>query len=64
LNPRIFARAIRMVLGWRLRGQAWPHPFFQRATGAPIFPLTTLSHQEREALRLLCGPSPSAHSRP
>src|SRR5262249_29171009 len=26
----LMARAIRMVLGWRVRGQAWPHPFFNR----------------------------------
>src|SRR6185503_16394635 len=26
LNLRLLARAIRMVLGWRLRGRTWPHP--------------------------------------
>jgi hypothetical protein len=55
-NPRLFARAIRMVLGWRLSGQTWPHPFFERANRTPSFPVTTLSRQEREALRPLCGP--------
>jgi len=60
-NLWLMARAIRMVLRWRIRGQTWPHPFFERATRAPIFPLTTLSHQEREALRRRCGPSPSLH---
>ena len=64
LNPRLFARAIRMVLGWRIRGQTWPHPFFERATRAPSFPVTTMSHQEREALRSLCGPRPSLPSIP
>jgi hypothetical protein len=59
LNPWLLVRAIRMVLGWRLRGKAWPHPFFDRARRAPTFPLTTLSPQEREALRRLCGPNPS-----
>jgi len=63
-NPRLFARAMRMVLGWRIRGQTWPHPFFERATRAPSFPVTTLSHQEREALRSLCGPRPSLRSIP
>jgi Family of unknown function (DUF6151) len=59
LNPWLIARAVRMVVGWRLSGQTWPHPFFDRATRAPSFPLTTLSLQEREALRQLCGPNPS-----
>lgn len=60
LNLRLFARAIRMVIGWRLRGRTWPHPFFDRATRGPSRPLTTLSHAERDALRPLCGPHPSA----
>jgi hypothetical protein len=53
---RILARAIRKVIGWKLRGQTWPHPFFDRATRAPRYPITVLSHDEREALRPLCGP--------
>ena len=27
--------AAGMVLGWRLRGQAWPHPYFDRAKATP-----------------------------
>jgi hypothetical protein len=61
-NPRLYGRAIRMVLGWRIRGKTWPHPFFQRATRSPIYPLTTLSDQERKALRPMCGPHPTTHS--
>jgi hypothetical protein len=58
-NPMLLARALAMVLGWRLRGQTWPHPLFERAPKrAPSFPLTTLSPGEREALRPLCGPHP------
>jgi hypothetical protein len=49
-----------MVVGWRVTGQAWPHPFFDRATGAPIYPRTTLSPAERDVLRPLCGPRMSA----
>jgi hypothetical protein len=64
LNPRLIARALRMVFGWRLSGKSWPHPFFDRATRAPQFPLTTLSPGEREALRPLCGPHPSKYSDP
>jgi hypothetical protein len=56
---RLVLRAVRLVLGWRLRGQTWPHPFFHRATRAPRHPLATLSLNEREALRPLCGPRPA-----
>jgi hypothetical protein len=59
LNPWLMARAIRMVLGWRMLGRTWPHPFFERTPRAPRFPVTTLSPTEREALRPLCGPHPS-----
>ena len=55
----MLVRAIRMVLGWRLRGQAWPHPFFSRDTRAPIYPLTVLSPSRREALQRFCGPHPA-----
>jgi hypothetical protein len=67
LSARLVARALLMVLGWRLRGRAWPHPFFQRTPCTPRFPLATLSRSEREALRLHCGPHPArpqAASRP
>jgi hypothetical protein len=57
-NAWLFARAILMVLGWRLRGKSWPHPYFDRVTRAPIFPATVLSEAERAALRPLCGPRP------
>lgn len=60
LNLRLLARALRMLIGWRLRGRAWPHPFFDRATRAPSYPLTTLTRAERDALRPRCGPRPTA----
>jgi hypothetical protein len=56
----LMLRAIRMVLGWRLRGRAWPNPFFRRDTRAPIFSVTVLSQSERDAMRPLCGPHPTA----
>jgi hypothetical protein len=62
LNLPLFARAIRKVLGWKLSGQTWPHPFFDRASRAPSRPLTTLSRAERDALRPLCGPRRSRGS--
>ena len=55
-NLWLYGRAIVMVLGWRLAGHVWPHPFFDRATGAPRYPVTILAPAEREALRPLCGP--------
>jgi hypothetical protein len=59
LNLRLLGRAIGKVAGWKFRGETWPHPFFDRATRAPIYPITVLSHDEREALRPLCGPRPA-----
>jgi hypothetical protein len=56
----LMARAIPMVLGWRLRGRAWPHPFFYRGTRTPIYPLSVLPHSQRDALRRFCGPHPTA----
>jgi hypothetical protein len=58
LNISLMLRLIASVLGWRLRGKAWPHPFFN--TSEPIYPLTVLPHEQRGALRALCGPHPEA----
>jgi hypothetical protein len=58
LQLRMFAHAVRLMLGWKLRGRAWPHPFFDAASRAPSHPVTTLSPGEREALRSKCGPHP------
>jgi hypothetical protein len=57
-NLSLMLRAIGRVLGWRLGGKTWPHPFFARDTRAPIFPITVVSPERREALRALCGPRP------
>jgi hypothetical protein len=56
ISPRLLAHAMCMVIGWRLRGKGWPHPYFDRVTRAPIYPVTVLSASEREALRTICGP--------
>jgi hypothetical protein len=58
--PLLF-RAIGKVLGWRLRGKAWPHPFFTR-DGAPVYPVNVLTREDREALRPYCGPHPTARA--
>ncbi|MEJ1934546.1 DUF6151 family protein [Nostoc sp. NIES-2111] len=54
----LMARAILKVLSWRMTGRAWPHPFFDRSTGKPNFPVTVVAPEDREQLRLLCGPRP------
>lgn len=56
----IVVRAVLKVAGWRLRGQAWPNPFFERPTRAPIYPVSVLAKSDREALRAYCGPHPTA----
>jgi len=59
LNLPLMLRAIAKVLGWRLTGQSWPHPFFRSNSREPMFPLTVLSPDRREALREKCGPHPA-----
>jgi len=44
-------KAVWLVLSWRFRGSVWPHPFFDRTTKAPRYPVAVLSPNEREALR-------------
>jgi hypothetical protein len=60
INLSLLVRVISRVLGWRLRGRTWPHPFFKRDARKPVFPTNVLSHEEREALRRFCGPHPTA----
>ncbi len=58
------ATTIAQVLGWRLGGRVWPHPFFDRATGATIYPVSTLSRDERERLRALTDAARAADPKP
>jgi len=62
-NLRMMAHVLRLMLGWRLGGRAWPNPFFERATQRPSRPITALTSDEREALRPLCGPNARAGAR-
>ena len=39
----LMMRTIARVLGWRLGGKTWPHPFFARDTRNSIYPVTTLT---------------------
>jgi len=56
---RLLARALGLIGSWLLRGRAWPHPFFDRDTRTPLYPVSILSRSERDALRPRCGPRPS-----
>jgi hypothetical protein len=58
LNPRLIAHSLLRMLGWKLRRQTWPHPFFDKETRAPRWPIKVLTLEERQALRALCGPRP------
>jgi hypothetical protein len=60
IQPSLLMRVISKVLGWRLRGKAWPHPFFTRGNDTPIYPVHVLTREERDALRPHCGPHPTA----
>jgi hypothetical protein len=60
LPSKLIFNTVRLVLGWKLGGKTWPHPFFERDTAAPRLPVTILSRDERQALRTRCGPTPSA----
>ena len=58
-NVGFLLRTVALILGWKIRGQAWPHPYFDRATGEPRFPVTVLSREERDAASKSCVPRPS-----
>lgn len=60
IRPSLLLGVIAKVLGWRLFGKVWPHPFFTRDGARPIYPVEVLSQEAREALRPYCGPHPTA----
>ncbi len=49
MSFRFLARTIRIILGWKLGGRVWPHPYFDRESGKPLYPVAVLSKEEREA---------------
>ncbi|HEY2515320.1 MAG TPA: hypothetical protein VGI39_30845, partial [Polyangiaceae bacterium] len=59
VSPSLMFRVARLLLGWKVGGKTWPHPFFDRSTGQPSRPLTVLSADERASLRPRCGPKPA-----
>ena len=62
LNLSLLLHVIGRVLGWRIAGRIWPHPFFARDTRAPFYTVTVLSQDCRDALRTFCGPYPIERS--
>ncbi|MET0591939.1 MAG: DUF6151 family protein [Polyangiaceae bacterium] len=60
LNFGLILHALRLMLGWKLSGKTWPHPYFDRATKSPSRPITVLTRSERDSLRPMCGPHPTA----
>jgi hypothetical protein len=60
----IMIRSVGKLLRWRLAGKTWPHPFFDRASRKPMYPVTSLSPEQRQALRPLCGPKPASSAGP
>lgn len=53
----LLVNSLRLVLSWKFGGKTWPHPFFERTSGAPSRPVTVLSPAERASLRPKCGPN-------
>lgn len=58
LKPSSLFRIARLIIGWKLRGRTWPHPYFSKGSKEPLYPRTVLTKAERDALRPLCGPKP------
>jgi hypothetical protein len=51
LHVGLLLRTVAMILGWKLRGRAYPHPFFDRGATEPKYPVRVLTREEREAAR-------------
>jgi hypothetical protein len=55
---RPIATGIAKILGWKFSGLSWPQPYFDKGAQTPKHPFTVLQPEERDALRLKCGPKP------
>ncbi len=56
---RLLFGVLGKLLRWRLTGKGWPHPFFNRGSGEPAFPVTILSRERRNELRSLGRAGPA-----
>ncbi|MBL8564606.1 MAG: hypothetical protein JNM89_02695 [Hyphomicrobiaceae bacterium] len=63
IGSRLMLSSIAKVIGWRLKGKAWPNPFFDRATKRPHYRVTVVPETERQRLRAFCGPTPRSFPR-
>lgn len=61
MNLGFLLHTIGLILGWKLRGQAWPHPYFNRAS-EPLYPVRILTREERAEASKLAGPRPASTS--
>ena len=61
MNFSFLLHTIGLILGWMLRGQAWPHPYFNRES-EPLYPVQILTREERAEASKLSGPRPAAAS--
>jgi hypothetical protein len=55
----LMVRSAGKIFGWKLRGQTWPHPYFERGAPEPRYPVTLVTRAERDAARARCGPKPA-----
>lgn len=54
----LVARTAWRILGWKLGGKTWPHPYFEPGALEPRYPVTILTRVERETARSRSGPQP------
>ncbi len=59
ISLSLAVQAAGVLLGWLISGRASPNPLFDRKTREPLYPVSVLSREERDALRPLCGPNPA-----
>ncbi len=60
--PGVLLNAGVRMLRWKIAGQTWPHPFFDRASKKPRYPVEVMPGEQREALREACGSTASPAS--
>ncbi|MEO1265083.1 MAG: DUF6151 family protein [Pseudomonadota bacterium] len=51
LPAGLIMRFLGRIAKWRFTGRGWPHPFFDKATGKPRYPIAVVSEDQREGLR-------------
>ena len=49
-NLGFLLHTVSVILGWKLRGRSFPHPYFDRAS-EPLYPVKVLTREERDQAR-------------